>query len=163
LKNLINEFSPSESLLDAYETEDTIRKNASIAEGDYGYKYRDITNGTDNVIVMRLAEMYLIRAEAEAQLNGNIQVIQDDINAIRNRAGLANTTAASYGDLKNAIEQERRIEFTFEGHRWFDLIRTGKAIETLDKVTSPNQLLFPIPISEINANTNPGMYQNPGY
>jgi hypothetical protein len=158
-----NEFTPSESLLDAYESNDTIRRNASIAEGDYGYKYRDITNGTDNVIVLRLAEMYLIRAEAEAQLNGNIPAIQDDINAIRNRAGLANTTAGSYGDLKNAIEQERRIEFTFEGHRWFDLIRTGKAIETLDKVTSPNQLLFPIPISEINANTNPGMYQNPGY
>lgn len=158
-----NEFRPSESMDDAYEPEDTIRKNASIAGEGYAFKYRDITNGTDNVIILRLAEMYLIRAEAVAEMNGDLESIKNDINAIRSRAGLANTAAASYGDLKLAIEQERRVEFAFEGHRWFDLLRTGRAMEVLDNISSPNQLLLPIPLSEITANTNPGMVQNPGY
>ncbi len=158
-----NEFTPSESLDNAYEDEDTVRKNVSVAEEGYAYKYRDITNGSDNVIILRLAEMYLIRAEARALLNGDLQQIKDDINVVRSRAGLAGTAAGSYGELKNAIEQERRVEFAFEGHRWFDLVRTGRALEVLDDVSSPNQLLFPVPLSEINSNTNPGMYQNPGY
>ena len=158
-----NEFMPSESLQDAYEGEDTVRLNASIAGDGYAYKYRDITNGSDNVIILRLAEMYLVRAEARAQLNGDLQAIKDDIDAVRNRAGLGNTPAASYGELKMAIEQERRVEFAFEGHRWFDLVRTGRAMEVLDNLSSTNQLLFPIPLSEITANANPGMYQNPGY
>jgi hypothetical protein len=158
-----NEFSPSQSMLDAYEDEDTIRQNASIADEGYAYKYRDITNGSDNVTILRLAEMYLIRAEARAQLNGDLQGIKEDINVLRSRAGLAGTQAGSYGELKNAIEQERRVEFAFEGHRWFDLVRTGRALEVLDPVNSTDQLLFPIPLSEITSNTNPGMYQNPGY
>jgi len=158
-----NEFTPSESMEDAYEAGDTARKNASLADLGFAYKYRDITTGTDKVKVLRLAEMYLIRAEAEAKLNGDVEMIKNDINAVRNRAGLENTTATSYGDLMLAIEQERRVEFAFEGYRWFDLIRTGRAMEVLNNITSPNQLLFPIPLSEITANTNPDMYQNPGY
>lgn len=158
-----NEFLPSESLEDAFESGDTVRQNTSIASDGFAWKYRDITTGSDNVIVLRLAEMYLVRAEATAQLNGDLQAIKDDINAVRSRAGLGNTTAGSYGELKLAIEQERQVEFAFEGHRWFDLVRTGRALEVLENVTSPNQLLFPIPLSEITANSNPGMYQNPGY
>lgn len=158
-----NEFSPSESMEDAYESGDTIRENASLASQGYVFKYRDITTGTDKVKILRLAEMYLIRAEAEARLNGDIQAIKDDINVVRNRANIENTTAASYGDLLMAIEQERRVEFAFEGYRWFDLVRTGRAMEVLDNVSSTNQLLFPIPLSEITANSNPDMYQNPGY
>jgi hypothetical protein len=158
-----NEFTPSESMDDAYEPGDTIRKNASLADQGYVYKYRDITTGTDNVTIFRLAEMYFIRAEAEAKLNGDLEAIKNDINVIRNRAGLENTTAVTYGELLDAIEQERRVEFAFEGHRWFDLIRTGRALEVLDNITSPNQLLMPIPLSEITSNNNPGMYQNPGY
>jgi hypothetical protein len=62
-----------------------------------------------------------------------------------------------------AIEKERRTEFAFEGHRWFDLVRTGRAIELLPTVNSANQLLFPIPQVELQNNSNPEMYQNPGY
>jgi hypothetical protein len=158
-----NEFTPSESMEDAYETDDSIRTNASLADQGYVYKYRDITTGTDNVKILRLAEMYLVRAEAEAKMNGDLEAIKNDINMIRNRAGLENTTAVTYGELLQAIEQERRVEFAFEGHRWFDLVRTGRAMEVLENITSPNQLLFPIPLSEITSNTNPDMYQNPGY
>jgi len=69
----------------------------------------------------------------------------------------------AYADLLTAIENERRLEFAFEGHRWFDLVRTGRAVDVLPTVNSINQTLFPIPLSELLTNTNPGMNQNPGY
>jgi hypothetical protein len=114
-------------------------------------------------MVIRYAEMYLIRAEANIHLEGNILTIKDDINQVRQRAGLGNTPASTYADLLTAIENERRLEFAFEGHRWFDLVRTGRAVDVLPTVTSINQTLFPIPLSELLTNTNPGMNQNPGY
>lgn len=159
------EVGPSESLLAAYESGDS-RYAASIAfEGSeaYAIKYDDLSLGADNFIVLRLAEMYLIRAEAETELNGEPVLIQRDINAIRERAGLAGTNETSYDQLRNMIENERRVEFAFEGHRWFDLVRTGRAIEVLPNVANPNQTLFPIPTDEIQTNTDPGMTQNPGY
>jgi starch-binding outer membrane protein, SusD/RagB family len=61
------------------------------------------------------------------------------------------------------VESQRQKEFAFEGHRWFDLVRTNRAMKYLEKVTNPNQYLFPIPQAEIIANDNPGMYQNDGY
>jgi len=55
------------------------------------------------------------------------------------------------------------VEFAFEGHRWFDLVRTGRALEVLPNVTRANQTLFPIPADEILTNNSPEMIQNPGY
>ncbi|HPB53829.1 MAG TPA: RagB/SusD family nutrient uptake outer membrane protein, partial [Saprospiraceae bacterium] len=123
----------------------------------------DLATGSDNVIVLRLAEMYLIRAEANARLNGNINDIRKDLNTIRSRAGLEEAVANSIDELLLAIEAERRVELAFEGHRWFDLVRTDRAIDLLPNVTQKYQYLFPIPQSELLANTNPGMKQNPGY
>jgi len=60
-----------------------------------------------------------------------------------------------------AIEKERRLEFAFEGQRWFDLVRTNRATDVLPGVTKAYKMLFPIPLSEIN--TNSKMTQNPGY
>lgn len=159
------EVEPSQDLLDAYETNDA-RYEASIEfDGTkaYAVKYDDLSLGTDNVVVIRLAEMYLIRAEANANLNGDINAIKADINVIRQRAGLNSTNASSYDQLLNVIEMERRVEFAFEGQRWFDLVRTGRAVEVLPNVTSTNQTLFPIPLDEILTNNSPGMVQNPGY
>ncbi|RAV98173.1 RagB/SusD family nutrient uptake outer membrane protein [Pseudochryseolinea flava] len=159
------EVAPSSSIIDAYE-EDDIRRDATIAYAGalpYPIKYDDLSKGADNVIILRLAEMYLIRAEAEANLEGDIDAIQADINIIRTRAGLENTDADNYDHLLLAIEQERRVEFAFEGHRWFDLVRTDRAIETLPNLESVDQTLFPIPLSEITTNQNPGMRQNNGY
>ncbi|MEO6346917.1 MAG: RagB/SusD family nutrient uptake outer membrane protein [Aquaticitalea sp.] len=159
------EVGPSESLLAAYETNDE-RYDASIAvEGAeaYAIKYDDLSLGADNVIVIRLAEMYLIRAEANANLNGDINAIKSDINKIRQRANLNDTTATTYPQLLTVIEKERRVEFAFEGQRWFDLVRTGRAIEVLPNVNSTNQTLFPIPSDEIQTNNSPGLIQNPGY
>lgn len=159
------EVAPSPNLLAAYEPGDQ-RKNFSIGvDGTnfYAIKYNDLSTGTDNVIILRLADMYLIRAEAQAKLSGTILAIQQDIDKIRNRANLPGTSAATHADLLTAIEKERRLEFAFEGIRWFDLVRTGRAIEVLSNVTSINQTLFPIPLNEIQTNNDPGMKQNPGY
>ena len=160
------EVEPDESLIVAYETGDE-RKAVSIAYDGvlaYANKYNDLSKGADNIIVLRLAEMYLIRAEAEANLTGgNISSIRSDINAIRSRADLGPTGADTREELLLAIEQERRLEFAFEGHRWFDLVRTGRAIAVLPNVTRATQTLFPIPADEILTNNSPEMIQNPGY
>jgi len=159
------EVAPAEELISKFSASDD-RLAATIAYAGtlpYVIKYDDLSTGSDNVIIARLAEMYLIRAEALAQTNGSIQAIKDDLNAIRNRSGLPGTIANTYPELLNAIELERRFELAFEGHRWFDLVRTGRAVEVLSTVNNVNQTLFPIPLSELLANNNPGMTQNPGY
>lgn len=159
------EVVPNSALIATYTSPDE-RLNASIATAagkPYAIKYDDIAVGEDNVIILRLAEMYLIRAEANARLEQNLILVQSDINKIRSRAELGITGAASYDALLLAIEEERRIEFAFEGHRWYDLVRTGRATELLENVTNINKTLFPIPSSEILTNSNPDMKQNPGY
>lgn len=169
------EVAPSAGILAAYEPDDQ-RYQASLAFDStnfdpetlqgvqpYAVKYPDLAKGAENVKVLRLAEMYLIRAEAEARLEGNVSAIQDDINEIRERANLDPTTTTSYSNLLLEIERERRVEFAFEGHRWFDLVRTNRATVLLPGITHVNQTLFPIPLSEILTNKNPDMKQNPGY
>jgi len=132
----------------------------------YSTKYSDLTTGSDRVIVMRTAEMYFIRAEANYQIDsvGNRPQILADINIIRNRAGLQPIALGSVIPLRNMIEHEKQIEFAFEGKRWFDLIRTKRAMDLVPTVTQPYQMLFPIPLSEILANPKIGVKgQNDGY
>ena len=140
----------------------------------YPYKYKNHQSGsanTENLMVLRLAEQYLIRAEARAEL-GEANAT-DDLNAIRNRAGLNNYTGATdKASLLSAVLHERQVElFTEWGHRWLDLKRTG----TLDAVMGgPNGVcaakggtwastdaLLPLPATEIKI--NPNLVQNPGY
>jgi hypothetical protein len=160
------EFAPTDTLINSFEPND-LRKTSCIAfdaaGSPYGYKYRDMVTGSDRVYLFRLAEMYLIRAEANTYKQAPIAEIQSDINVIRKRAGLSDTDASTYAALFLAIEKECKHEFAFEGHRWFDLTRTDRAIWVLPNIISKNQYLFPIPQSELQTNTNPGMVQNPGY
>lgn len=159
------EVAPDPTLLAAYLPEDE-RFAASIANTgglSYAIKYDDLSTGADNVIVLRLAEMYLTRAEAVAQQNGDLNAVRNDINQVRFRAGLPGVQGNTQTALLDAIANERRLEFAFEGNRWFDLVRTGRAVDVLPNVNQINQTLFPIPFSEILTNTNSGMYQNPGY
>jgi hypothetical protein len=114
---------------------------------------------TDPSYIIRIAEVYLIRAEARAQQN-ELSGALADLDAIRTRAGLPNSTAASQSDILLAIEQENRFEFALEPHRWFDLVRTGRAAAVLG-ITNPDNLLFPIPVTEIQLNSL--LTQNPGY
>jgi len=121
---------------------------------------------TQYYMVLRLAEQYLIRAEARAE-QSNLSGAIADLNAIRNRAGLPNTTAASQTDILTAIMHERQVELFAEwGHRFLDLKRTGKANAVLGAMTSKQpwasyQLLYPIPGSETTNDSF--LAQNPGY
>lgn len=132
------------------------------------YKYKKTLGTATSVeytILFRLAEQYLIRAEAYAKM-GNIAGAQADVNKIRNRAGLPNTAAATPESLLVAIAHERSVElFTEQGHRWFDLKRTGKAAEVLGSIKSgwqSTQLLLPLPQTELLLNYNL-LPQNSGY
>ncbi len=163
------EVAPDESIITAFEPGDE-RKNVSIAfdgPNAYANKYNDLSLGADNVIVLRLAEMFLIRAEAATNLtDGSVESIAAacaDVDTIRGRANLNPIVANNKTELLNAIETERRAEFAFEGHRWFDLVRTGRAVDLIPTVSNSKKTLFPIPSGELQTNTNPGMFQNPGY
>lgn len=117
-------------------------------------------------MALRLAELYLIRAEARVH-NNDLAGAAADLNTIRARAALAPTTAASPDDLLNAILHERQTELFAEwGHRWLDLKRAGKALSVLSAIPlhaaiNQTQLLYPIPTTELTL--DPNLRQNSGY
>lgn len=122
----------------------------------------------DNVPVFRLAEMYLIRSEARTRL-GRVTGVTgglDDLNTIRVRSDQAPLDINSASELLSAIEEERLVEFAFEGHRWYDIKRTGKAATIMNAFTpnwSETDNLWPIPLREITNNPSLRNAQNPGY
>jgi hypothetical protein len=135
----------------------------------YPFKYKQYSinsgNGMEYLLVLRLAELYLIRAEARARQN-NIPGAVADINVIRARANLPQLSdTLSEAACLSAVQQERRIElFTEWGHRWFDLKRTGSITAVLGALKpdwQPQDSLYPIPLSELIA--NPKLTQNGGY
>lgn len=133
----------------------------------YPFKYKNRTtvsgSGEEYVSLLRLNEQYLIRAEARAQQN-KIPEALEDLNRIRERAGLLPLNLTEKGSVLSAIEHERKVELFCEwGHRFFDLKRYGhldqlSAIKTNWKMTSE---FLPIPQYEILNNSN--LTQNPGY
>ncbi len=140
------------------------------------YKYKGDAYSGDPVeyyMMLRLAEQYLIRAEARANQN-NIAGAVDDLNVIRRRAGLPDLLATlTQAQAIAAVEKERQVELFAEwGHRWFDLKRlpgatSGKtrADEVLGALKGtnwqPTDMLYPIPASEILLDHN--LSQNSGY
>jgi hypothetical protein len=115
--------------------------------------------GSDPSFVLRIAELYLIRAEARANQD-KLSLALADLNAVRDRAGLAVSTAVTKDDILLAIENERRVEFALEPHRWFDLVRTGRAGAVLG-VTDEKRLVLPIPVQQLLSDKT--LEQNPGY
>jgi hypothetical protein len=133
----------------------------------HAYKYKAYNNSQGSVeysIVFRTAELYLIRAEARAQ-QGELITAQEDLNSIRNKAGLSNTSAVTKEQIISAIVKERKSELFTEGHRFFDLKRASLLNEILPN-TKPgwdtNDKVLPLPETELllNPNLKP---QNPGY
>jgi hypothetical protein len=178
--NYIFEYGPpinvalSVSLVESFEETDLRRANwIKEVQGEtqswymaYKYKNSEFSNHSlEYSIILRLAELYLIKAESYAHL-GNISLSIQNLNLIRNRAGLENLTFSNQNDLLDAILTERRHElFTEQGNRWFDLTRFQKQNEILSLI-KPNwritDVLFPIPEEEILL--NPYLLpQNPGY
>lgn len=172
---------PAEMLFDSYEVGD-LRKDVSIgvlANGTtkYAKKLVDIPvadyDSDLNFIVLRYADVVLMLAEA---LNEQSYVADgeafDLINEVRARAGLSALTSSDLDNqvsFRDAVLEERRHEFVSENQRWFDLVRTGTALDVMNASTSAFsvsdfQLLYPIPLSALDAINNPDLFpQNPGY
>ncbi|MCJ7630013.1 MAG: RagB/SusD family nutrient uptake outer membrane protein [Longimicrobiales bacterium] len=156
-------FSPTEELYNLYGATDA-RRDASIQVAPstgrrYINKYARLSTGDDDLILLRLAEMYLIRAEANARLAAPDATVLADINIVRNRAGATPVSVSGQANLLNAVGDERRLELAFEGHRFFDLRRLGMAQSKLQ--ISADRLLLPIPQAE--RDVNPNLSQNTGY
>jgi hypothetical protein len=125
---------------------------------------------TEYYMVLRLAEQYLIRAEAEANgAGGGTAAAIADLNVIRGRAGLpALSPSLTPAQVITAVAHERQTELFAEwGHRWLDLKRTGQAGAVLSVIPLKQpwlgayQLLYPIPFTETQ--DDPNLVQNPGY
>ncbi|GAB3718692.1 RagB/SusD family nutrient uptake outer membrane protein [Spirosoma flavus] len=168
---------PTQNIIAAYEPGD-LRKPVSLSEtwtdgkviyNDPYVKKTFITplatayDGDGNWIVTRYADVLLMYAEALNEQGQTNQALPY-LNQIRTRAGLTERTGLSQADARLALEQERRVELAFEGHRWFDLVRTGRALTVMKatgKTISERDLLFPIPQQQIDI--NPLLKQNTGY
>ncbi|AZB29284.1 RagB/SusD family nutrient uptake outer membrane protein [Chryseobacterium balustinum] len=183
--------TPSYDIVNTFNTEgDNVRKNSSIwfspttvswsdnfwQSNNFPFMYKmRLTTGHQNFYVMRYADLLLIRAEALVR-QGNFADAATLVNQVRARANSSLTpiTIANTEDGINKILKERKLELAFEGHRWFDLKRTGKAISILSQQRdangnllpyvnnlNQNRLLWPIPQTQLD--NNPNLTQNPGY
>lgn len=176
--NGYGDFIPTDDLLSKFTTND-VRGNLFVnyTKGSQAVKFTlkfpdskgfHVTNHP----VLRYAEVFLNRAEANAELGNNAAALAD-MNVVRVRAGLTPLAGLSGEALMNAIQLERRLELAFEGHRPFDLARRGqgftKGLTPSDcPATSPcfipyedYRIISPIPVAQIDV--NPNMVQNPGY
>ncbi len=153
-------FEPGDARLNSWTAKNTI--NGKDYYYPFKYKVRSSGDIIENNMVLRLAELYLIRAEANANL-GKIPEALEDINTIRSRSQLSSlTTVTTKDECLDAIIRESRIEFFAEwGHRWFDLKRTGKADVVLGNIKpfwKSSDTLYPIPFEQIQL--NPSLTQN---
>jgi hypothetical protein len=159
-------------LLNAFEANDLRKtywiRTATIFNTVYNMaqKYKNNNNTLEpreTYVMLRLADMYLVLAEAQANM-GNYSDAITTLNIVRSRAGLSGYTGTN-DDLLAGIYHERQIEMAFEwGNRWFDLKRTGTidAVMGAEKTTwKPTAALFPIPVAQIIANST--LTQNDGY
>lgn len=173
---------PSKNLLELFEKNADDRKDASVidmgAQGMRLYKWHD-TKGSNgglgfNIIVLRYADVLLMAAEALNEIGYGNEKALKYLNMVRKRS---HATVHTYEGLnsqakfREAIATERRLELAFENHRWFDLVRTGKALavvnannggSVLTVDAKEHQLLFPIPQNQIDASANK-LIQNSGY
>ncbi|CAL1517217.1 RagB/SusD family nutrient uptake outer membrane protein [Chitinophaga sp. MM2321] len=170
-------------LFNAFEAGD-LRKSVAIAEYPltkalYTRKFMDrpiaANEGNNNWPVLRYADVLLLYAEALNE-NGATDDAFGPLNEVRERADLGDLSGLDKIALRAAIQQERRVELCFEGHRWFDLLRTGNMVSVMTAYkekykgiaylveyydVNANKALFPVPFRE--RNLNPNLTQNPGY
>lgn len=173
---VIPPYTLTNDLFNLFSTTDKRRSNwtktntVSSINYNYPFKYkvRIATTITENSMLFRLAEIYLIRAEARMELNkiSGVGGALEDVNTIRRRAGIPDLNGLDQSQTRAAIETESRLELFCEwGHRWITLKRTGR----VDAVLAPlkasawqsTDSLFPIPQTEIDRNGL--LLQNPGY
>lgn len=145
------------------------------------YEPQDQHDWANNLPIIRYTDALMMYAECLNELDYQSSGEAFNIlNRVRRRAGLPARTSLDLPDknsFRQALRQERKVEFAFEGWRWFDLVRWGIARETINHkfaakdegsgryfMASEDQLLFPIPYTEISRYNNTNvMWQNPGY
>lgn len=175
LREGYGDYLPSNDLISLYDPTDVrlqvFTEDPSLI-GNYApyrmKKYPDPT-GKDNTKVIRLAEVYLIRAEARARIGTNITGAQQDYNKVSQRAvASAPDITATGEELIDAILKERRLELCFEGQRLWELMRAGQDIVRTDCTSNTchieygdSRVVLPIPQLEMDA--NPNIEPNPGY
>lgn len=124
------------------------------------------TGGPDHDwIELRLADAILLYAEAQNETGASPEAVLDLLDPIRARAGLNaldHTVINTQALVRQAIQDERRLELAFEGHRWFDLVRTGTVDAEMGETVNSNYYVFPIPVSEVLASKGV-ITQNAGY
>lgn len=176
-------INPTNDFADSYEVGD-LRQIVSVEDSiltldgtyeqfKYGLKFVDFTVGIQgdggiNYTSLRYADVLLMYAEA---LNdSNTPEAHTYLNEVRKRANLSPLSGLSQSEFALALEKERRVEFFNEGHRWFDLVRTGRAKTVLNTYFANRglnftvedfELIMPIPQREIDI--DPNLEQNPGY
>jgi starch-binding outer membrane protein, SusD/RagB family len=179
-------LTPSRDLMAAYASAgDNVRKKATVVTASVSWSNHYPSNAYlfmhkfpskfNSIIKIRLADILLLKAEAYVNL-GNLSEAANAVNIVRARVNLPNLSSSvtsSATSLADAVLNERRLELAFEGQRWFDLVRNGKAFDVLNSLNSrdPGRLpmdpvndftvLLPLPQSQIDI--NPNMVQNPGY
>lgn len=160
---LSNQFVTSFNLTDKRRINwiDSISVGGTAYYFPYKYKIRSSSSLNEYQIVFRLAEQYLIRAEARAK-NNDIQGAVEDLNLVHERAGLAKLSQPPTADsCLNLIENERKQELFCEyGHRWLDLKRTNRANQVLGNIKpgwQSSDQYYPIPASEILNNPHLGI------
>lgn len=175
IKEIYGDYLPSNDVVSLYDPSDarmaTFKVDPLLAGEFAPYrvdKYPDV-NGYDNTKVIRLAEMYLIRAEARAYLGTNISGAQQDVNVVRQRAlpSAPNVTATGQA-LKDEIMLERRLELCFEGQRLWDLMRKKEDIVRTQCTRSICMIPYGadttiLPIPQLETDVNPNITPNPGY
>lgn len=143
-----------------YEQTGYFNRKIMARKGDLNNPDAALTN-PDNYRAIRFADVLLMAAEALNRGNISDARALGYVNQVRNRATLPSISATG-SNLKNDIYKERRLELVGEGHRFFDLVRTGRAAQEIDGFQSGKNELFPIPIEEILLTGN-RWAQNPGY
>ena len=181
-----DQATPHQMLFDLFETKDK-RKDITASKGytdatgkfipilvssnnmsAYTRKYiTKITTANDspaNWKVIRYADVLLMYAEALNE-NGKTSAALPYLNQVRVRAGIDALGTQSQADMRDKVAVERRRELAFEGHRWFDLVRTGQAYPVMQKYgMRPYMTVFPVPLAQIRITNNPAIFaQNPGY
>lgn len=169
--DLISKFNPNDKRF----ASSIVYKNVPYDTYFPATKYpiaNKIRQKDSNIILMRLADILLLKAEALAEL-GNVNEAITIVNTIRSRAGLtALSTTMSQDEARLAVESERQFELVLEGQRWYDLLRNDRMIAVMTKHTDRNgKLLFPTlqefrklwPVPQTEKDSNPNLTQNEGY
>ncbi|WP_245971212.1 RagB/SusD family nutrient uptake outer membrane protein [Sphingobacterium puteale] len=160
-------FAKDSAILDLYSEQDK-RKDFTVKKGSnnnyFMGKFPNFSPASQNLTVIRLAEIYLIHAEAKARVDNSVSTAAyNSLKAVQARAGVT-VPIDTYSNLDafiTAVQEEKERELMFEGETWFDFGRTKLALKKYENLKDEKFLLYPIPSAQISLGT--GLTQNPGY